>query len=174
MEVSSGLRYWKYIHPLWNAYGKPSTGGVWTSNGIAWFKKHLTQQKCGYQVDKLIWHFYAKYLLPLWQTLSENHPKSWCIWIFTPPWYSFPKSSTGGVWISNGVAQWNKVRVRDKDESSFQSNLRGNCTPNQKLTCFVLYLKIINTFLKNASYSKLSEELKKGIAILVDQAVFKL
>ena len=30
--------------------------------------------------------------------------------------------------------------------------------PNQKLSCFVLYLKIINTFLKNniyASYSKL-------------------
>ena len=24
--------------------------------------------------------------------------------------------------------------------------LRGNCTPNQKLACFVHYLKIINTF----------------------------
>ena len=40
--------------------------------------------------------------------------------------------------------------------------LREYCTPNQKLACFVLYLKIINTFLKNdnASYSKLSKELK--------------
>ena len=28
-------------------------------------------------------------------------------------------------------------------------SLRGNCTPNQKLACFLLYLKIINTFLKN-------------------------
>ena len=28
-------------------------------------------------------------------------------------------------------------------------NLRGTATPNQKLACFVLYLKIINTFLKN-------------------------
>ena len=27
--------------------------------------------------------------------------------------------------------------------------LRENCTPNQKLACFVLYLKIINTSLKN-------------------------
>ena len=27
--------------------------------------------------------------------------------------------------------------------------LRGNCTPNQKLACFVLYLKINNTILKN-------------------------
>ena len=28
-------------------------------------------------------------------------------------------------------------------------SLREYCTPNQKLACFVLYLKIINTFLKN-------------------------
>ena len=27
-------------------------------------------------------------------------------------------------------------------------DLRGYCTPNLKLTCFVLYLKIINTFFK--------------------------
>ena len=25
--------------------------------------------------------------------------------------------------------------------------LKGNSTPNQKIACFVLYLKIINTFL---------------------------
>ena len=25
---------------------------------------------------------------------------------------------------------------------------KGNCTPNQNLACFVLYLKIIHTFLK--------------------------
>ena len=33
--------------------------------------------------------------------------------------------------------------------------LKGYCTPNQKLACFVLYLKIINTFLKiiNVCYS---------------------
>ena len=46
----------------------------------------------------------------------------------------------------------------------------------QKLTCFVLYLKIINTFLKNniCTFSKLFKELKNGIKILVGQAVFKL
>ena len=33
--------------------------------------------------------------------------------------------------------------------NSYPTRLRGFCTPNQKLTCFVLYLKIINTFLKN-------------------------
>ena len=32
------------------------------------------------------------------------------------------------------------------------ANLRGYCTPKQKLACFVLYLKIINTFLKNNVY----------------------
>ena len=57
--------------------------------------------------------------------------------------------------------------------------LRGNCTPNQKLACFVLFLKIINTFLQiiyiiYTSYSKLFKELKNGIDSLVGQAVFKL
>ena len=31
------------------------------------------------------------------------------------------------------------------------SPLRGYYTPNQKLACFVLYLKIINTFLQNST-----------------------
>ena len=30
--------------------------------------------------------------------------------------------------------------------------LRGNCTPNQKLACFALYLKIVTTFLQNNVY----------------------
>ena len=29
---------------------------------------------------------------------------------------------------------------------------RGNCTPDHKLACFALYLKIVNTFLKNNVY----------------------
>ena len=43
---------------------------------------------------------------------------------------------------------------------------KGYYTPNQKLTCFVLYLEIINTFLKKiiyASYNKSSEEFKNSI-----------
>ena len=45
-----------------------------------------------------------------------------------------------------------------------------------KLACFVLYLKIIDTFLKMkyVSYNKLFKELKIGTEILLDQAVFKL
>ena len=53
--------------------------------------------------------------------------------------------------------------------------LRGYCTPDQKLACFVCYLKITNTKhakIAYASYSKLSKELKNGIAVLVGQAVF--
>ena len=48
--------------------------------------------------------------------------------------------------------------------------------PTPKLACFVLYLKMINIFLKiiYASYSKLSKKLKNGIEILVGQVVFKL
>ena len=55
--------------------------------------------------------------------------------------------------------------------------LRGYCTPDQKLACFVLYLKIVNIFLKKtiyACYSKFSKKLKNGIEILVGQAVLKL
>ena len=54
--------------------------------------------------------------------------------------------------------------------------LRGRLHPNQKLACFVLYLKVINTFLrkKYASYSKLSKEIKKGIKISVDQATLEI
>ena len=49
----------------------------------------------------------------------------------------------------------------------FLSSLRGNCTPNQKIACFLLYLKIINTFLKKYMYlnSKLSKELKNNIKL---------
>ena len=45
-----------------------------------------------------------------------------------------------------------------------------------KLACFVLYLKIINIFLRNdyASYSKLAKELKNSIKIKVGQAVLEL
>ena len=55
-------------------------------------------------------------------------------------------------------------------------SLRGNCTPNQKLACFVLYFKMINTFLKIicVSYSKLVKELKSEIEICSGPAVFKL
>ena len=46
-----------------------------------------------------------------------------------------------------------------------------------KLACFVLYLKIINIFLKKmiyASYGKLSKELKISIKIKVSQGVLEL
>ena len=47
--------------------------------------------------------------------------------------------------------------------------LRGYYTPIQKLACFVLYLKIINTFLKikyiTVSYSKLSKNSKMALKL---------
>ena len=45
----------------------------------------------------------------------------------------------------------------------------GTVPPTTKLACFVLYLKIINTFFEKiiyASYSKLPKELKNNIKIL--------
>ena len=56
--------------------------------------------------------------------------------------------------------------------------LRGYCTPNPKLACFMLHLKIINTFLKKKKYASLllncPRNSKNDIEILVGQAVFKL
>ena len=53
---------------------------------------------------------------------------------------------------------------------------KGYCTPNQKLECFVLYLKIINTFWKKW-YMHLKANCpgnsNNGIKILVNQVVFK-
>ena len=46
--------------------------------------------------------------------------------------------------------------------------ISGLLHPLQKIACFVLYLKIVNPFLKRimyASYSKLSKELKNNIKI---------
>ena len=54
--------------------------------------------------------------------------------------------------------------------------LRGYCTSYQKLACFVLYLKIINTFLKNniCILEKIVQGIQKCIDILEGQAVFQL
>ena len=55
----------------------------------------------------------------------------------------------------------------------------GGTAPQKapKLACFVLYLKIIDIFLKNnicILYSKLFKELKISIKIKIDQAVLEL
>ena len=54
------------------------------------------------------------------------------------------KSSTKWTLLVHSFMIYQKDNAITKVE-----HLEGNCTPNQKLACFVLYLKIINTFLKN-------------------------
>ena len=49
------------------------------------FKEHLPQGELVFQVDKLIWHLWIKYLLPLWWTWSKNHTEGRYIWKFTLP-----------------------------------------------------------------------------------------
>ena len=46
--------------------------------------------------------------------------------------------------------KWNSYDLLDSADYGYlvQGNLRGNSTPNQKLACFALHLKIVNTFLK--------------------------
>ena len=42
----------------------------------------------------------------------------------------------------------NYIDFRKAEQFSPNQSLRGYCTSNQKLACFVLYLKIFKTFLK--------------------------
>ena len=70
-----------------------------------------------------------------------------------------------------------KINKPRKLNQYFTITLTGYCTPNQKLACFVLYLKIVDTFKKNniyASCRQLSKELKNGITIQISQAVLEL
>ena len=49
-----------------------------------------------------------------------------------------------GYW---GTRMFNSPK-KVPDLGTFVLALRENCTPSQRIACFVLYLKIINTFLK--------------------------
>ena len=67
--------------------------------------------------------------------LQARHSVSW----ITQHWsvHSPNTKVTRAVLISSPIDMYKK-----------KHSFRGNCTPNQKLACFVLYLKIVNTFLK--------------------------
>ena len=50
--------------------------------------------------------------------------------------------------------------------------LKGELHPDQKIACFALYFKIVNTFVQTNVYI-LKHKLKNGNGILVGQVVFK-
>ena len=83
------------------------------------------------------------------QPASDRLMRKWCI---TVPW------------LTQMLIAQSEILVLCIDFAC----LRWYCTSYPKLACFVLYLKIINTFLTmiHASYSKLYKELKNGIDIL--------
>ena len=51
--------------------------------------------------------------------------------------------------IVNIIKKWEWIYIRNKIICLLHAALRGYYTPNQKVACFVLYLKIINTVMKN-------------------------
>ena len=87
---------------------------------------------------------------------------------FVPPyWYAWSRAILGVnfLLIWNDNIQKEIIHSVHKIEMG-RSFLRGTAPPTLKLACFVLCLKIINTFLKNnVSYSKLFKELKNSIKI---------
>ena len=56
----------------------------------------------------------------------------------------------------------------------YSGQIKGYCTPNQKLTYFVLYYQHLFSKITCAAYSKVSKELKNGSKIKVGQAVLEL
>ena len=96
------------------------------------FKKHLAQEECEFQIDKLIWHFQMKYLLPLWKTWSKTHTEGRCILKLTLPlWHTFTKSTRRGVWILNGVAHWlifaeSPTSVKKQNKTKQNKNKKKN------------------------------------------------
>ena len=53
---------------------------------------------------------------------------------------------------NNLVERVSYYRVWQNGNKAINKHLWGALTPNQKLPCFVLYLKIVNIFLKNDMY----------------------
>ena len=86
----------------------------------------------------------CKGVYPIFSKLAFTYTKTCCV-ILVHFWWHF--------WICDLTTKCNVL-----------TSLRGYCTPNLKLACFVSYLKIINTFFEKWCIhlkSKLSMELKK-------------
>ena len=82
-------------------------------------------------------------------------------------------------WYGNGLIKWSSRTFNIiHTHMLYVIPSMGYCTFYSKMACFVLYLKIINTTLKNnvsnvnCLRNKLFKGLKNGIEILVGQAVF--
>ena len=116
-------------------------------------------------------------------------------WAWYPPWHSSAPPGAG-MWLCNLAPMHSRTHYSHTNPSQYLYShkdptgslglgkiqrgpwvrsevkswfLKRYYTRNQTLACFVLYLKIINTFLKKKKYmhliSKLSQELETGIKI---------
>ena len=95
------------------------------------------------------------------------------LWHFTVPVYwTTCRQGGGGKFQMELLNMSNHLKIT---LPLWKTCIKGYSTSYPKLVCFVLYLKIINTFLKNnAYYSKLFKVLKNCMKILVGQAISKL
>ena len=125
---------------------------VWLYTCVPALQPCLFIVVCAFSCKVSIAHAFKSCLT--WNT-QWHHTHSQCGIKFNHSYVSFCSGEYPHVWLDEHIASYqisqfipaslgwgtcNKIQIKA---------LRGNCTPNQKLACFVCYLKIINTFLKN-------------------------
>ena len=93
---------------------------------------------------------------------------------WTSSWSHTPTEHHHG--LTHIIVKWYKRKKQkpDKLQMLYLINpLKGYCTPNQKLACFVCYLKIINTFLKNniCIWKQIAQGTQNRIEILIGEVM---
>ena len=102
----------------------------------------LGTQKC-HTVLKSIFLVVSMILPCLLQLLADQRPKLGVLYLRRKVWPSaFQVAASVHTWSGEGKKMHTYIHI--------WNSLRGYCTSYQKLACFVLYLKIIITILKNS------------------------
>ena len=160
------------------------TSSNWALDKFATFSEKLKMP------FKLGWFNYEVCIIVVFRLFSEPFLRVWCkhisyivileckyqnlMWQYVYFMYLYVVADSEIKFIKDGKLM---IVVISCDRSV---NLRGNCILNQKLACFALCLKIVNTSLENNVYiSKAScprnSKMALGVsACLVGQSVFRL
>ena len=112
------------ISKIWKFYPNPMEGNMMTPYGDFFFKKKINE-----------WNLSLHH--------QQQHQTILCIVIHVPSFF------WGKLKVNVNTHTKEKPATINWQFLQIGTALRGYCTPNQKQACFVLYFKIIDTFLKS-------------------------